>query len=148
MILVIVAWAFANWVTMKVNFPNVAQMIVCTSSSDDDLKKKVDKYSIPATYWGQLVVILLIFFIYIYSANYGDFSGGFKTTHHILQFLAFIVVVATYGALCTQTKSEEATVGTEQECASNSGESSALLKDALGSNAALLAVSTFALASV
>ena len=147
-VLVLVAWAFANWVTVHVNFPHVTKMVICPGTSDSSLEKKVDKYAVPATYWGQLVVVLVIFLNYISAVRS---PTGIPVLNkkvlgmRWLPLLAFIVVVATYASLCVQTKDEGSTVGTVEQCDSNSGEPSAVLKDALAPNAALLAVATFAL---
>ena len=147
-VLVLVAWAFANWVTIKVNFRDVANMVVCPGTSDSDVEKKMDKHVIPATYWGQLAVVLVIFLNYISAVRSktgvpilnGEFLGM-----RWLPLLAFIIIVATYVSLCVQTKDEGSTVGTEQQCDSNSSEPAAVIKDAMGPSAALLAVATFAL---
>lgn len=148
-VLVLVAWAFANWVTVKVNFPQVAKMVVCPGSSDSSIEKKVDKYAVPATYWGQLAVVLVLFFMYVSAVarESGEPYFNFKIGKHLrfMPLLAFIVVVATYASLCVQTKDESSTVGTKEQCDSGSDEPSAVLKDALGSSAALLAVASFAL---
>jgi amino acid transporter len=141
--LVLVAWSFANWVAIRINFRGVHKMVLCPPSKENAVSKTVDKNLLPTVYWGQLAAIIVFFCIYIHSMTAAETLQPrmVGTLGQILVFIAFVVVVASFSALCAKTEDPAVTVG--EDCHhphSAEDDVATAIKDTFAPNAALLAV--------